>query len=170
MNKLEVLTLTFVREIREWLTTAELREIDQRNATEKYKGFCATQDFCDANTAMNDAWVKVFKESVDVNDDVHTAMWNAAWNAAKDLGFSSWTEPYVTIKNEQLAWYLAVRMAEGSRGVDESLRERAEHYLDGCRGTREMTRLEMLEEIRTYFHDDDKDESIAFIIQVFNKE
>lgn len=39
--------------IREWLDEGELAEVNAKNATVDYRGFCATHEYCDPNVAMD---------------------------------------------------------------------------------------------------------------------
>lgn len=55
--------------------------VKQRNATETYKGACASHDFCDANTVMDAA----IRESLNLasNHCIDVDFWNHAWNYAR---------------------------------------------------------------------------------------
>jgi hypothetical protein len=66
----------------------ELREINKRNKTARYVNACATQDFCDANMLMAEAFESVMGHEVDGNSDSDCDVWNQAWDIAKLSGFS----------------------------------------------------------------------------------
>ena len=85
----------FSSTLREWLTTEELQEINDKNAEYKANGepHCATHEYCDPNQAMIDAcdsisitephlnmlYKNMFTEYNDLIDD--------AWKLAKDNKF-----------------------------------------------------------------------------------
>jgi hypothetical protein len=91
---------TFVVVLREWLSPGELREVRVLNAQEAHSGVCHTHDFCDANMAMYEAFVRhglAMRESDMDPEYVATAeivgggpdhpiddeVWGAAWDIAK---------------------------------------------------------------------------------------
>jgi hypothetical protein len=84
-----ILAYEFARLVRRDLA-AELPEIIRRNATPEYSnGACATQDFCDANMIMAEAFESVMGHEVDGDSDSDCAAWNAAWDAARKSGFAA---------------------------------------------------------------------------------
>lgn len=86
----------FTKVIREWLTPAELVEVDARNAGRRDAAgnvrSCATHDFIDANEAMDTAyrayWNRDDLEVDFANEDVLEEV-NAAWILASTRGFSN---------------------------------------------------------------------------------
>lgn len=80
------LALEFVKIINQWLTPAQIAEVNRRNATAEYANACASHDYCDANQAMIDA-LEVFgiEFSLELADDVI----NAAWDIAKSCQFDA---------------------------------------------------------------------------------
>ena len=66
--------------VREWLSSAELRLVDERNQAYP-PDVCATHDFCDSNMAMFEAFVRVHGREPDGDQD--DAAWNAAWTEAR---------------------------------------------------------------------------------------
>lgn len=69
-------------------TQAHVLEIVERNRTREYRdnGCCATQDFCDANMVMLDAWRSVTGRTdvpeSEVIDGEDYALWDEAWAVA----------------------------------------------------------------------------------------
>jgi hypothetical protein len=87
----------FIAVIQSWLDEDELRMVRHRNrrqVAETGHG-CATHDFCDANMAMHEAWVKLTGQNpLDFQDEeaggmdqVTTTLWNRAWDLAIRLEF-----------------------------------------------------------------------------------
>lgn len=90
MTDHKALARAFSEVLREWLSPDEIAEAVRRNATPEYRGCCATQDFCDANMAMDAAFHRLTGREPDVagereGDDVDA--WNAAWDLARAAGF-----------------------------------------------------------------------------------
>lgn len=78
------LATAFVGVLHDWLTDEEFEEVRRRNR-EGYEDSayaCASHDFCDANLAMEEAWLKVLGRSPDLDDQDDTKTWNAAWELA----------------------------------------------------------------------------------------
>lgn len=75
--------------LRQWLTPEQFEDMKRRNSTAEYATHCcASHDFCDANMAMQAAFVRaigrapnVIGEGPSVEADV--ALWNAAWEDAR---------------------------------------------------------------------------------------
>lgn len=98
-ENVEKLAKEFSKILNEWLSKDEITEINKRNATEEYKGNCATHDFCDPNQAMLDAFENVMgRELVFFNGDVpesekqneyDMALWSKAWTLAHNNKFST---------------------------------------------------------------------------------
>ena len=93
MNKAMAIARKFHSIIRENLAE-NLEEIDRRNLEEEHT--CATQDFCDANVYMNEAFEAVMEREhamfVDGSPEADKAkdnvLWNTAWAMAVGHGFS----------------------------------------------------------------------------------
>lgn len=87
----ETLASEFTIVVREWLTPAQCREIDRRNAESRLAGdfgVCHSHDFCDANQAMLDALAR-FNVEPDLQDDRQASLITDAWNIAKEHGFGT---------------------------------------------------------------------------------
>ncbi len=71
-----------------------LEEIDRSNLEEEYT--CATQDFCDANVYMDEAFVAVMERehamfnngSSETDKEKDDTLWNTAWAMAIGHGFN----------------------------------------------------------------------------------
>lgn len=92
-GKVERLASAFSRVLREWLTPAEMALVIERNASRKDLGVCHSQDFCDANMAMWEAWEKAFGQEPPIGDDSEAEqaafkVINVAWDVAKQSGFT----------------------------------------------------------------------------------
>ncbi len=93
-NATLALAQEFTRILHTWLTPTEMAEVVKRNATPKYKGCCATHDFCDANMAMDEAMRNLdIATPCDLSDsepqhEEACVLWNEAWDYAKSQNFS----------------------------------------------------------------------------------
>ena len=63
-----------------------LEEIDRSNLEEEHT--CATQDFCDANVYMDDAFVSVMEREMDSGSIQDATLWDTAWAMAIGHGFN----------------------------------------------------------------------------------
>jgi len=61
--------------------------IDLLNEAEEHVGICHSHDYCDANVVMRDAFMMLYRD-IDINDDMHIAVWGGAWTLAMQKGFS----------------------------------------------------------------------------------
>lgn len=86
-DKAETLAREFVRILREWLSSDELREIDERNRLDENQNNCHSHDFCDPNQAMIDA-LESLGEEWDFESEQQMAEINAAWDLVKSRGFA----------------------------------------------------------------------------------
>lgn len=89
----QTLANKFCEIVGEYFAHDELSEINRRNTTPAYSGACATQDFCDANLLMHQAFVEILGRDVDPSADTDCNLWNAAWNIAKAKGFKAPAAP-----------------------------------------------------------------------------
>jgi len=78
---------SFSFQIRKSLTPEQLVQANRENR-KRNDGSCATHDFIDSNVCMNDAFIEVFDEEIDVQDEFHVQIANAAWDIAKAYGFN----------------------------------------------------------------------------------
>jgi hypothetical protein len=89
----------FSRVLTEWLTPAEMADVNAKNAAEYNPIICHSHDYCDANMAMDEAFSRAFGYSPlddahrDPADDGMTAenvdLINSAWDIAKALEFNA---------------------------------------------------------------------------------
>ena len=77
--------------LQEWLSSSEMRAVIEANKCESDSHVCHSHDFCDANTAMLEAWESVFGRApswlTDSDDDSEIVVWNGAWDIAKAADF-----------------------------------------------------------------------------------
>ncbi len=85
MSTIEQLSSAFSELVQEQLG-AFLPEIVARNKSNS-KEVCATQDFCDANMLMAEAFEEVQGREPDVANENDAAVWNAAWGLSKQREF-----------------------------------------------------------------------------------
>jgi hypothetical protein len=72
--------------IRDWLTPNEIAEVLRRNKT--YESYVwATQNFCDANGKMSQAFILVMGCASDPASDSDAMLWRSAWEIAKKAEF-----------------------------------------------------------------------------------
>jgi hypothetical protein len=83
------LAAAFITGLRECVTAEDMAEILRRNATPQYGRACATHDFCDANIVMYDAYVSLFGELVDLDDDNVNWVLDRAWDLARAVDFEA---------------------------------------------------------------------------------
>tara|TARA_R100001594_G_scaffold774_8_gene3163 strand:- start:235 stop:609 length:375 start_codon:yes stop_codon:yes gene_type:complete len=83
----------FSKIIREWFTQEELEKINKENRERRYDNLlCATQDYSDANMAMDEAMEKCnvprpsFSEN-DIDDADYCHLWGKAWQLSKEDEF-----------------------------------------------------------------------------------
>ena len=77
--------------LREWLTTEELNEINNKN-TEYKKGigtWCATHEYCDPNQGMINAFAYFGIVDIDFENEKHINLINDAWKLASDNKFQN---------------------------------------------------------------------------------
>ena len=78
----------FAGVLKAWLSPDEWREMCRLNATDEYSDVCASQDFCDANEAMLEAFHALGVSNRRVLDNIDRGerinlLWNEAWDIAK---------------------------------------------------------------------------------------
>lgn len=85
----ESIAKEFSQYIRWWLSGEELTKVIARNKTPKYKGLCATHDFCDGNDAMLLGFQKIMGRDPDVSAEGNEDMklMEKAWDIAKENNF-----------------------------------------------------------------------------------
>jgi hypothetical protein len=72
----------FVTLLRRDLTPKQWQAMVRDNRTETNPHICHSHDHCDANMVMAEAFEALAGVAPDIDNDDHTALWNAAWDAA----------------------------------------------------------------------------------------
>ena len=76
------LAVSFSSILRGWLTADEIAECIAANAAETRQGVCHSHDYCDANEAMDEAFVTVLGFSPETSDEAMNDLWASAWAEA----------------------------------------------------------------------------------------
>lgn len=95
----EILARKFSAILCEWLTPEQIQEVVEKNKI-AIDGVCHSHDYCDANMAMDEAFVELWSEGTadDTNPSQQTedhALWGAAWQIAKDNNFFTFSPELV---------------------------------------------------------------------------
>lgn len=118
-ENIDRIATAFAGVLREWLTPAQFEKMrvdNRRYAQQGNSSVCASQNFCDANMAMDEAFRKLFERGphlpcdaeegkcseADVEHEVD--IWNAAWDLAKvrDLMIPLWQHEFPDYPSEEL--------------------------------------------------------------------
>jgi hypothetical protein len=101
-SQVEALARDFSKTLIEWLGPETMREVVRLNASyvgTEFEGCCASHNFCDANMAMNSAFLdivgKEFHEDsanpeLEEQREAECELWNSAWDLAQKNNF--WME------------------------------------------------------------------------------
>lgn len=91
------LAVAFSIILNKWLTIEQLKEVNRKNSYEYDSHTCASHDFCDANMAMDEAFLTVMGRDYVFHDDEKpeteaqntedTELMNIAWELARKLKF-----------------------------------------------------------------------------------
>jgi hypothetical protein len=82
------LATRFSRLLREELGTEAMRQVVERNRSEKNPDVCHSHDFCDPNMTMHDAiMAEVDNVLFDGGAETVSGLWGKAWNLAKKSEF-----------------------------------------------------------------------------------
>ena len=82
------LATEFAVELTKQLTVAEAFEVAKAQGAETNATVCHLHDVCDANMVMWAAFVRVFNDEPDLNDeDLDVALINAAWPIGREAFF-----------------------------------------------------------------------------------
>ncbi len=91
MNQIEQLAREFSMKLRHYLSEHEMSQVISLNESEEDPTICHSHDFCDANEAMQDAFIKLFGRSCNLNPEKipnqDLVLWNEAWAMAKENKF-----------------------------------------------------------------------------------
>ena len=100
MKTAETIATAFAATLREWLSADQWAEMQARNVNHADDGICASHDYCDANMAMEAAFISVtgrepacgYETLADgspvnpadaIQADADCDLWSAAWAIAK---------------------------------------------------------------------------------------
>lgn len=86
-NKTFAVSNKFSKLINESFSKKELKETIAKNKTAEYENCCATQDYCDANMIMDEAFTQVIGHEIDLQNDEDLQIWNEAWDLSKASDF-----------------------------------------------------------------------------------
>lgn len=91
------LAIAFSNILKSWLTEEEMKEVIRINSLPGMEKLCQSHEYCDANMAMNEAFMQVMGRSFVFYDDEKpetlkqneedTDFFNAAWDLAKSNQF-----------------------------------------------------------------------------------
>jgi hypothetical protein len=85
---IEQLAKKFGEVLQEWLSAEEMKTIIQRNKSGVYsEDVCASHDFCDANMAMDESFLRVLFRNASGSSDHDIYLWDSAWKMAKAADF-----------------------------------------------------------------------------------
>lgn len=89
VNKFD-LAAAFSRKLREWLSAEDIRDANHKNEWERNPSVCHSHDYCDANLAMQAAFMEFGIEAASaefLNNTEATGLWSDAWDIAKQHQF-----------------------------------------------------------------------------------
>tara|TARA_R110000765_G_scaffold224661_2_gene328663 strand:- start:190 stop:558 length:369 start_codon:yes stop_codon:yes gene_type:complete len=87
-TEVKLLSMAFTYHLIKELEIGAIDEINRLNATEEYKGCCASHDFCDSNMTMESALTTCgYTTTLEFDADIHSLI-NRAWDRAKKLKFN----------------------------------------------------------------------------------
>ena len=73
----------FAAVLNRWLTPTQFAQMQMANAQNANTLNCASHDYCDANMAMESAFITVLKRHPSVASEEDQALWNSAWERAR---------------------------------------------------------------------------------------
>lgn len=85
----------FAAILKKWLTAAEFAEMKRRNEQDAayVSGACASHDYCDANVALDEAFIAVVGRPMEFDSDADVDLWNMAWEDARKRHIGAAKEP-----------------------------------------------------------------------------
>lgn len=87
-DAMDVMAREFIDLLKIWLTSEEMAEVVRRNEGENDPRICHTHDFCDANMAMHEVFMR---HGMDVTDEGGVSRfgqkWGEVWQTAKENRF-----------------------------------------------------------------------------------
>lgn len=85
----ENLAVEFSKILRAWLGPNRMKQVIEKNATPEYADCCASHDYCDANEAMDEAFVHLRGKGMSVQNKKDVDLFNRAWGIAKANKFAT---------------------------------------------------------------------------------
>ena len=85
-NEIYLLAAEFSAIIKTWLTPAEMSEVLSLNESEEDKSICHSHDFCDANMAMHEVFMR---HGMDVTSEHGVSNFGEKWGAAWQLAIEN---------------------------------------------------------------------------------
>lgn len=82
-----IIAKAFSAKLRWNLTGEQMHLIVTKNATPAYARCCTTQDYCDANVLMLEAFEESLNRLFNYNSRPDAALWNKAWTTARQHNF-----------------------------------------------------------------------------------
>lgn len=76
----------FHRRLGEAIGEANLREAIRVNGENEGAGWCASHNYCDANTVMDAAFSEVMAREFEFGSDDDASLWGEAWQWWRDRG------------------------------------------------------------------------------------
>ncbi|MDP2828662.1 MAG: hypothetical protein Q8O37_08650 [Sulfuricellaceae bacterium] len=90
-NDIDVMAAEFSDLLKSWLSPEEMEEVVRRNEGEDDLNICHSHDFCDANMALHEVFMR---HGMDVTDEQGASRfgqkWGEVWQLAKGKQF--WTQ------------------------------------------------------------------------------
>tara|TARA_R110001583_G_scaffold137268_1_gene288934 strand:+ start:314 stop:679 length:366 start_codon:yes stop_codon:yes gene_type:complete len=88
-TEMKLLSMAFTYHLIKELEVGAIDEINKLNATERYKGCCASHDFCDSNIVMDSALESLgYDTNTTSNLEARRLLINDAWRRAIKLQFN----------------------------------------------------------------------------------
>jgi len=85
----ENLAKEFSKILRAWLGPNRIKKVIEKNSTSEYSNdSCASHEFCDANEAMDEAFIHLRGKGVSLQNKKDCILWGKAWAIAKNNNFS----------------------------------------------------------------------------------
>lgn len=86
MNQVQKISVDFSTVLKQWLSDETMKTIVQLTKNETDPMICHSDDYCDSNMAMYEAFVINGIDPLETDDGMsqeHTDLWNEAWDLAK---------------------------------------------------------------------------------------
>lgn len=137
---MNTLAIEFSKILHEWLGQDVIDKINILNKKEESENICHSHDFCDANEALNEAFLSLFGRDIVIQSEEDTRLCNEAWNLAKANEFDFCLFKRHELQPEELKQVLSKYSQESEmeyKELENMLKEcnsigyTFEYYLDG---------------------------------------